>query len=107
VYEGDTVEITLDNQLPQPTTIHWHGILVPADQDGNPQDEVKPGAKHTYRFKTPEGTAGTYWYHPHGHNTVAEQAYRGLAGVFIVKSKADPYAQFAQQNWLFSDLKLK
>ena len=107
VYEGDTIEITLDNQLPQPTTIHWHGILVPADQDGNPQDEVKQGAKHTYKFTIPEGTAGTYWYHPRGHNTVAEQAYRGLAGVFIVKSKTDPYAKFAQQNWLFSDLKLK
>ena len=107
VYEGDTVEITLDNQLPQPTTIHWHGILVPADQDGNPQDEVQSGTKRTYKFTIPEGTAGTYWYHPHGHNTVAEQAYRGLAGVFIVKSKTDPYAKFTQQNWLFSDLKLK
>lgn len=107
VYEGDTVEITLDNQLPQATTLHWHGILVPASEDGNPQDEVKSGEKRTYKFTIPEGTAGTYWYHPHGHNTVAEQAYRGLAGVFIVKSKTDPYAKFAQQNWLFSDLKLQ
>ncbi len=107
VYEGDTVEITLNNQLPQSTTIHWHGVLVPSDQDGNPQDEVQPGATHTYRFTIPEGTAGTYWYHPHGHNTVAEQAYRGLAGAFIVKAKNDPYAEFAQQNWLFSDLKLQ
>lgn len=107
VYEGDTVEITLDNQLPQSTTLHWHGLLVPADQDGNPQDEVLSGNKHTYRFTIPEGTAGTYWYHPHGHNTVAEQAYRGLAGAFIVKSKKDPYAKFTQMDWLFSDLKLK
>lgn len=106
VYEGDTVEITVHNQLPQSTTVHWHGVLVPADQDGNPQDEILSGQQRTYRFTVPEGTAGTYWYHPHGHNTVAEQAYRGLAGAFIVKAKQDPYAEFNQQNWLFSDLKL-
>lgn len=106
VFEGDTVEITLINSLPQPTTIHWHGLPVPPDQDGNPQDEVLPGAEHTYRFTLPEGSAGTYWYHPHGHETVAEQAFRGLAGVFIVKPKNDPLANIPVQNWLMSDLKL-
>ncbi|WP_053007499.1 multicopper oxidase family protein [Pragia fontium] len=106
VFEGDTVEITLKNELPQATTIHWHGLPVPPDQDGNPQDEIAPGASHTYKFTLPEGCAGTYWYHPHGHNTVAEQAFRGLAGVFIVKPKQDPLAHIPVQNWLMSDLKL-
>lgn len=106
VFEGDTVEITLKNALPQPTTIHWHGLPVPPDQDGNPQDEIAPGETRTYKFTLPENCAGTYWYHPHGHNTVAEQAYRGLAGVFIVKPKQDLLAHIPVQNWLMSDLKL-
>lgn len=106
VFEGDTVEITLQNSLSQPTTIHWHGLPVSPDQDGNPQDEVLPGKSHTYKFTLPEGCAGTYWYHPHGHETVAEQAFRGLAGVFIVKPRLDPLANIPVQNWLISDLKL-
>lgn len=106
VYEGDTVKITLQNDLPQATTIHWHGLPVPADQDGNPQDEVPSGSSRTYTFTLPVGCAGTYWYHPHGHENVAEQVFRGLAGVFIVKAKIDPLADIPSQNWLISDLKL-
>ncbi|WP_347254207.1 multicopper oxidase family protein [Leminorella grimontii] len=106
VFEGDTVEITFKNELPQPTTLHWHGLPVPPDQDGNPQDEVAPGASRTYRFTLPQGSAGTYWYHPHGHNTVAEQAFRGLAGAFIVKPKQDGLSHIPVQDWLISDLKL-
>lgn len=106
VFEGDTVDITFKNELPQPTTLHWHGLPVPPDQDGNPQDEVMPGATRTYRFTLPEDCAGTYWYHPHGHNTVAEQAFRGLAGAFIVKPKQDRLSHIPVQDWLLSDLKL-
>lgn len=106
VFEGDTVSITLKNELPQATTIHWHGLHVPPDQDGNPQDEVPAGSSKTYTFKIPLGTAGTYWYHPHGHLTVPEQVFRGLAGAFIVKEKTDPLAHLPRQNWLISDLKL-
>lgn len=106
VFEGDTVKITLKNDLPQATTVHWHGLPVPPDQDGNPQDEVAPGESRTYTFTLPKDCAGTYWYHPHGHETVAEQVFRGLAGILIVKSKSDPLAEIASQNWLISDLKL-
>lgn len=106
VFEGDTVEITLQNDLSQPTTIHWHGLPVAPDQDGNPQDQVAPGKSHTYKFTLPEGCAGTYWYHPHSHEAVAEQVFRGLAGVFIVKPKLDPLTNIPVQNWLMSDLKL-
>ena len=44
VFEGDTVRIRLDNRLSQETTVHWHGLPVPPDQDGNPMDPVAPGA---------------------------------------------------------------
>lgn len=106
VFEEDHVKITVKNELTQSTTIHWHGLLIPSDQDGNPQNEIPAGGSRTYEFIIPKGTAGTYWYHPHGHNTVAEQVYRGLAGTFIVRSKHDPLASFPEQNWFFSDLKL-
>jgi suppressor of ftsI len=106
VFEGDTVNITVKNDLPQPTTVHWHGLPVPADQDGNPQDAIEPGGSRVYRFTLPQGCAGTYWYHPHGHNTVSEQVYRGLAGTFIVRAKNDPLAHLPEQQWLISDLKL-
>ncbi|WP_245601123.1 multicopper oxidase family protein [Ignatzschineria larvae DSM 13226] len=106
VYEGDKVEIEVINELNEATTVHWHGLLVPADQDGNPQDPILPGEHHLYQFTIPEGSAGTYWYHPHGHNTVAEQVYRGLAGTFVVKTRNDPFKALPEQHLLISDLKL-
>ena len=86
VYEGDEVSIHFTNELEQETTVHWHGLPVPSEQDGNPHDPVKPGQSLTYTFKLPQGCAGTYWYHTHAHELSAEQAFRGLAGTFIVKS---------------------
>lgn len=106
VTEGDTVEIEFKNSLKEPTTIHWHGLPVPPEQDGNPHDPVLPGQTHTYRFTLPEGSAGTYWYHTHAHELAAAQAYRGLAGSFIVKAKNDPLAHLPEQHWLISDLRL-
>lgn len=106
VFEGDTVEIRLVNQLAQATTIHWHGMPVPPDQDGNPQDAVPAEAERIYRFTLPKGSAGTYWYHPHPHGDTPEQVYRGLAGLFIVRSKSDPLAAFPEQHLVISDLKL-
>lgn len=106
VMEGDTVEINFENRLPQATTVHWHGLPVPAEQDGNPHDPVAPGDKRLYRFTLPLGSAGTYWYHPHPHGTTPEQVYRGLAGVFIVRAKADPLKDVPERLLVISDLKL-
>ncbi len=106
VFEGDTVEILFINRLPQPSTIHWHGLPVPSEQDGNPQDAVEPGAQRIYKFTLPKGCAGTYWYHPHPHGFTAEQVYRGLAGTFIVRAKDDPLQQVPERLLVCSDLKL-
>jgi len=106
VHEGDTVEIHFINRLPQPTTVHWHGLPVPADQDGNPHDPVGAGEARTYRFTLPKGSAGTYWYHPHPHGDTPEQTYRGLAGLFIVRAADDPLAGFPEQHLAISDLRL-
>jgi len=106
VFEGDTVEILFVNRLPQPSTIHWHGLPVPAEQDGNPQDAVEPGGQRVYKFTLPKGCAGTYWYHPHPHGFTAEQVYRGLAGTFIVRAKDDPLKHVPERLLVCSDLKL-
>jgi FtsP/CotA-like multicopper oxidase with cupredoxin domain len=63
---GDRVIVHLANELPQPTTIHWHGVRVPIEMDGVPdisQPEVKHGETFTYDFVVRD--AGLYWYHPH------------------------------------------
>ena len=91
VFEGDRVSINFKNRIPgQASTIHWHGLDIPADQDGNPSAPVASGTDHTYEFTIPPNSAGSYWYHPHPHGQTAEQVYRGLAAPFIVRSKTDP-----------------
>lgn len=106
VREGDTVEIRFVNGLPQPSTIHWHGLPVPPDQDGNPMNLVAPGAERIYRFTLPAGSAGTYWYHPHPHMLSSEQVFRGLAGPIVVRAANDPLAAWPERHVFISDLKL-
>jgi len=107
VFEGDSVRIRLENRLSQQTTVHWHGLPVPPDQDGNPMDPVAPGASRLYEFTLPVGSAGTYWYHPHPHELTAEQVFRGMAGLFIVRSRTDPVPAAIEEKLLVvSDLRL-
>lgn len=83
VTEGDTLRVTLRNELNEPTTIHWHGLHVPNAMDGVPgvtQDAVEPGASFTYEFVVSH--AGTFMYH--SHTDAAEQIDAGLYGPLIV-----------------------
>ncbi|WP_018152248.1 multicopper oxidase family protein [Leeia oryzae] len=107
VMAGDRVEILFKNHLSQASTIHWHGLPVPPDQDGNPDDLVLPGETRLYQFTLPKDCAGTYWYHPHPHGDTPEQVYRGLAGVFIVRDPEDPLAGIPERHLVISDLKLQ
>ncbi len=87
VQQGDLVEVTLVNQLPVSTTLHWHGISVPNAEDGVAgltQDAVKPGQSYTYRFMAND--VGTYWYHSHQETSI--QLPMGLFGAIIVEPKA-------------------
>ncbi|PRX58813.1 FtsP/CotA-like multicopper oxidase with cupredoxin domain [Cohnella sp. SGD-V74] len=89
VKQGDTIKVNLKNQLPEPVTIHWHGVPVPNAMDGIPgvtQNAVQPGQSFTYEFKA--DVPGTYWYH--SHQDSVNQLDRGLYGAFIVESKEDP-----------------
>jgi len=91
---GDKIRIIVTNRLDEPTTVHWHGIDVPFDQDGVPgmsHPPIAPGATHTYAFTVPD-TPGTYFYHSHTH--ADRQQALGLYGAFIIEdTKALPYAR--------------
>ncbi len=82
--QGERMTRRFVNELPQPGTIHWHGIRIDNAMDGVPgltQDVVQPGDSFLYDFVVPD--AGTYWYHP--HNRSYEQMARGLSGALIVE----------------------
>ena len=100
---GDVLEVRLANHLPESTSIHWHGLRVPASMDGTDtvQRPVEPGETFTYRFRLPD--AGTFWYHPHTNETV--QMERGLYGALIVRGDGEPVLD-AERVLVLDDLKL-
>jgi bilirubin oxidase len=105
--EGDDFRVTFTNQLSQPSNIHWHGLPVPPEMDGNPMDVIQPGGSFTYAFRVLPGTAGTYWFHPHAHHVANEQFFRGLTGMIIVRSGADPVpGDIPERHLHITDLKL-
>lgn len=86
VNPGDTIALTLDNQLPAHTNIHFHGLHVsPSNNSDNIFIEVHPGEKFAYSVAIPsDHPAGTFWYHSHAHGLSEEQVFGGLSGLIIV-----------------------
>lgn len=79
--QGDRVRFVVHNHLPEPTTIHWHGLELPIEEDGVPgvtQDPIMPGKTYTYEFDLHQ--AGTFFYHSH----MAMQEAFGMVGYFII-----------------------
>src|SRR5215207_2209495 len=79
--EGDTVTLRVTNHLPTTSSIHWHGILLPAAMDGVPGlsfDGIGPGETYPYRF--PVRQSGTYWYHSHS----GFQEQQGVYGPLVI-----------------------
>jgi len=100
---GDRVIVHFANQLPQPTTIHWHGVRVPIEMDGVPdvsQPEVKTGETFTYDFVVRD--AGLYWYHPHVMS--AAQVGFGLYGALLVEDLADGVNVADELTLVLSDI---
>ncbi|WP_411699991.1 multicopper oxidase family protein [Conyzicola sp.] len=85
---GDDVRIELHNALDEPTTVHWHGMHLPAAADGGPHQLVEPGARWSPEW-TVDQPAATLWYHPHPHGETANQVGRGLAGMVIVRDEPE------------------
>ncbi|WCZ38432.1 Multicopper oxidase mco [Corynebacterium jeddahense] len=80
---GETIEMTVRNELPEPTVVHWHGLHLPATADGGPALMFGPGETWSPTW-TVDQPAATCWYHPHPHEKSALHAYRGLAGGLII-----------------------
>lgn len=83
VQQGQHVRIHFDNELPEASIIHWHGLILPEAMDAHPRYAIAPSETYVYDFIV-TNRAGTYWYHPHPHGATATQVYNGLAGLFIV-----------------------
>jgi suppressor of ftsI/bilirubin oxidase len=83
IESGSRFTASLDNAMPEPTIIHWHGLHTPAAMDGHPASTIAPGGRYEYDF-TVRNRGGTYWYHTHAHGLTAKQAYNGLASFFLV-----------------------
>jgi blue copper oxidase len=81
---GESTDITVENKLSRPTTVHWHGLVIPGAVDGGPHNTIAAGQRWTasLRVDQPESTT---WFHPHPHGETAQQVYAGLAGMLLVE----------------------
>ena len=82
--QGDTVHMNVHNYLNDSTTLHWHGMHLPAVMDGGPHQVIPPGTIWQPYWKV-TNQAATYWYHPHLHEMTQEQMTKGLGGFIIVR----------------------
>lgn len=81
---GQKIRIHFKNELPEESIVHWHGLHVPAEQDGHPSDSIQPGELRVYEFEI-RNRAGLHIYHPHSHEKTATQVYYGLAGGILIR----------------------
>ncbi|MHA6963909.1 copper resistance system multicopper oxidase [Zobellella denitrificans] len=99
--EGDEVTIRVVNKLKEPTSIHWHGIILPYEMDGVPGISfagIAPGETFTYRFRLEQ--SGTYWYHSHS----GMQELTGMYGALIIDpAEAEPIIAEREHVVLLSD----
>ena len=80
---GEQIDMTVHNELPEATVVHWHGLHLPATADGGPALMFDPGESWSPSW-TVDQAAATCWYHPHPHEKSALHAYRGLAGGIVL-----------------------
>ena len=100
---GDRLIVHFTNHLPEPSTIHWHGVRVPIEMDGVPgisQPAVKPGESFVYDFVLRD--AGLFWYHPH-HMSAAQVGY-GLYGALLVEDPNDGVGVADETTMVLSDI---
>lgn len=88
VRRGDETQLTVRNELEEPTTVHWHGAIVSGAVDGGPHNSIPPGGVWRPILKVDQPPA-MLWYHAHPHGATALQVYRGLAGLLFVADDGD------------------
>jgi len=84
VSRGDKVKMNVTNEIGETTTLHWHGLHIPAKMDGGPHQMISDGETWSPEF-TIDNRAGFYWYHPHLEGVTGPQVYKGLAGLMIIQ----------------------
>ncbi|MFG3495362.1 multicopper oxidase family protein [Streptomyces sp. NPDC047928] len=84
---GDKVKVRIRNTLGETSTVHWHGMHLPAAMDGGPHQPIAAGGAWAPRW-TVDQPAATLWYHPHPHGATERHVQRGLAGMFILDDPA-------------------
>lgn len=85
--QGELVRVEVRNDLAETTTLHWHGMHLPAAMDGGPHTPIAAGRTRTAEWQLRQ-PAATLWYHPHPHGQTEAQVLNGLAGLFIVDDDA-------------------
>ena len=85
---GEQVQFRIDNELSESTTLHWHGMHLPAEMDGGPHSMIEPGETWTPEWLVDQ-PAASLWYHPHPHGRTASHVYMGLAGMFIIDGEEE------------------
>jgi len=80
---GQKVRVHFRNRRVQPSSVHWHGLLVPERMNGHPRDVVAPEDEYLYEFEV-RNRAGTYWFHAHPHGLTGGQVNAGLAGLILI-----------------------
>ena len=108
--DGPPVDINIPHH-PNTTNLHVHGLHVaPTGNSDNVLVEVEPGAQFDYEFQIPaDHPAGTFWYHPHRHGSVATQMFGGMAGALIVEGGADDVPEIAsatERILLFQEIRV-
>lgn len=84
VRNGSAIRFNVTNDLGEPSSLHWHGMHLPARMDGGPHQIVRPGKTWASEF-TVKQKAASLWYHPHLMGKTAEHVWRGMAGMVIVE----------------------
>jgi blue copper oxidase len=102
---GERVRVNVHNQLDETTTVHWHGMHLPARFDGGPHQPIDPD--HTWsphwRMDQP---AATLWYHPHPHGETEDHVNNGLAGMFILDDPDSPVTDQLPHQYGVDDIPL-
>ena len=80
---GEDVDLIVQNNLDEMTTMHWHGMHVPARMDGTPHQKIGPGESWTASFQVDQ-QAAPLWYHPHPHGNTGRHVYRGVTGLMWI-----------------------
>ncbi|NBP74502.1 MAG: T9SS C-terminal target domain-containing protein [Crocinitomicaceae bacterium] len=88
INKGDVVNMNVQNNLNDSTTIHWHGMHLPAVMDGGPHQIIPPGTLWQPYWEV-KNQASTLWYHPHMHEMSQEQITKGIGGFIIVRDAAE------------------